>query len=59
MLVMDKYLLSFVRANELFSLDHQRTQEELRQILCCTSSGSGHVTREKAVPEEIDLWSLR
>jgi hypothetical protein len=35
MLAMGWYLLSFVRTNELFSLDHQRTLDELGQILCC------------------------
>jgi hypothetical protein len=50
MLVMDQYLLSFVRANELFSLDPKRTQEELRQFLCCPQSDSAHMAREQAVP---------
>jgi LmbE family N-acetylglucosaminyl deacetylase len=34
MLVMDRYLLSFTRANELFILDHPQTPAEL-QVLSC------------------------
>jgi LmbE family N-acetylglucosaminyl deacetylase len=35
MLVMDQYLLSFARANELFIPDHPQTPAELQQVLCC------------------------
>jgi LmbE family N-acetylglucosaminyl deacetylase len=35
MLVMDQYLLSFARANELFIPQHSQTQAELQQLLCC------------------------
>jgi hypothetical protein len=35
MLVMDQFLLSFARANELFIPDHLHTQAELQQMLCC------------------------
>jgi LmbE family N-acetylglucosaminyl deacetylase len=34
MLAMGWYLLSFVRTNELFSLDHPRTPDELGQLPC-------------------------
>jgi LmbE family N-acetylglucosaminyl deacetylase len=36
MLAMGQYLLSFVRANELFAPDSQKTQAELRQVPCCS-----------------------
>jgi LmbE family N-acetylglucosaminyl deacetylase len=43
MLVMDQYLLSFARANELFIPDHLQTQAELQQVLCCGKKVSATV----------------